>query len=155
MKKVSRGEILDLEAYEAIRPRFYARIIEMKKRRRTDVGEHMTLVWENRDTAMCQIQEMIRTERITQEKAILHEIETYNDLVPGERELSATLLIAYEDPAERAKMLEALAGLKEHVFLAVGNARAKATFKPLPGELETRLPPVQYLRFPLTDEMAA
>lgn len=155
MKKIERSEILDLGAYEAIRDRFKSRIIEMKKRRRTAVGEHMTLIWENRDTVLFQIQEMLRTERITNERGIAHEIETYNDLIPGSDELSATLMIEYEDAQERAQAGDRLAGLGDHVWIVVGGTRAKARFVEQAGEDASRQPLVNYLRFTLAPEAAA
>jgi hypothetical protein len=60
-------------------------------------------VFENRDSVLFQIQEMLRTERITQEKAILHELETYNALVPEDRELSATLFVEYQERDKRRR----------------------------------------------------
>lgn len=155
MKKVDRLEILDLGAYEGIREQFRGRIIQMKKHRRVTVGEHMTFIFENHDTALLQIQEMLRTERITKEASVQHEIDTYNDLVPDAGELSATLMIEYEDKAERARMLDALAGLGDHVTLRLGDREAKAVFRPLPGEEPDRLPAVNYVRFPLGTDGAA
>ncbi|MFW6049962.1 MAG: DUF3501 family protein [Myxococcota bacterium] len=146
MKKVERSEVLDLGAYEEIRPRFMQRIIEMKKNRRVAVGDHMTFIFENYDTALFQIQEMLRAERITREDGIQHEIETYNDLVPGEGELFATLMIEYE-PEGRREKLDALRGLKNHVFLHVGERRVQAEFEVLPGEEPDRLPSINYVRF--------
>ena len=55
------------------------------------------MVFENHDTVLLQIQEMLRTERITAEAGILHELETYNELVPGPGELSATLFVEIAD----------------------------------------------------------
>jgi len=49
-----------------------------KKGRRVALGPNATCVFENRDTALMQIQEMLRTERITRPAAIDHEIETYD-----------------------------------------------------------------------------
>jgi hypothetical protein len=155
MKKVERSELLALDAYEGIRERFGARIIALKKNRRIAVGEHMTFVFENRDTVLFQIQEMLRTERITKSTAIDHELATYNDLVPDDGELSATLLIEYDDANERGPMLLALAGLGDHVALRVGDREAKAVFRPLPGEEPDRLPAVNYVRFPLGADAAA
>ncbi len=155
MKKVDRSEILDLGAYEGIRDQLRKRIVEAKKNRRVPVGDHMTFIFENHDTALFQIQEMLRTERITKEAAVQHEIETYNDLVPNAGELSATLMIAYEDRAERARMLERLAGLGAHVSLRLGDRVVPADFRPLPGEEPARLPAVSYLRFPVGEDGAA
>lgn len=147
MKKVERAELLGLGEYEGIRAHFRGRMIETKKRRRVGVGPHMTLVFENHDTVLLQIQEMLRTERITAEKAIAHEVQTYNELVPEEGELSATLMIEYDDPAERTAALDALADVGDHMAIAIGDERYPARFRPLPGEEEGRLPAVNYLSF--------
>jgi hypothetical protein len=147
MRKIERSEILDLGSYEGVRARFVQRIIALKKNRRVSLGDHMTFVFENRDTMLFQIQEMLRTERITNEKGILHEIETYNDLVPGTGELSATLLIEYDDRDERHRMLRELADLEPHVHLVVGNVKTTASFQRSPGEEASRLPAVNYVIF--------
>ena len=55
-----------------------------------------------------QIEEMLRTERITAEDAIRHEIDTYNELLPRPGELTATMLIEYPDTGERDVMLRRL-----------------------------------------------
>src|SRR6185295_2320022 len=93
MKKVKRDELLDLGAYEQIRAHFRAAVIEQKKRRRFQPTDELSIVFENHDTALLQIQEMLRTERITREEAVQHEIDTYNDLIPAPGELSATLFV--------------------------------------------------------------
>ncbi|MFW5925873.1 MAG: DUF3501 family protein [Myxococcota bacterium] len=154
MKKVQRSEVLDIGAYEEIRPRFRQRIIEAKQNRRVAVGDHMTFIFENHDTVLFQIQEMIRTERITKESGIEHEIETYNDLVPGDGELFATLMIEYE-PEGRREKLDALRGLKDHVFLVVGDRRVQGQFEVLPGEEVDRVPSINYVRFAAGRDAAA
>jgi len=147
MKKVDRKELLDLGEYEKIREPFRNRMILQKKRRRVSVGPHMTFIFENHDTVLLQIQEMLRTERISAEKAIAHELETYNELVPGDGELSATLMIEYDDAAERRAALDAMADLEAFVTFEVGDARFVSRFRPLPGEEPGRLPAVNYLSF--------
>src|SRR5262249_21766970 len=101
MKPIERGEVLGLADYEAVRDRFRARVIDEKKRRRVKLGDRASCVFENRDTVLMQIQEMLRTERITRDAGVLHEIETYNELVPGPHEVSATILIEIEDKEPR------------------------------------------------------
>lgn len=155
MKKIERSEILDLGAYETIRDRFRQRIIEMKKHRRIAVGDHMTFIFENRDTVLFQIQEMLRVERITSEKGIAHEIETYNSMVPGKGELFATLMVEYEDREERHRMLGELAGLRNHLRVRVGDKPVAGDIELLPGEEEDRLPAVNYVRFEVGDVAAA
>lgn len=151
MKKVDRSEILDLGAYEQIRERFRARIIEAKKHRRLAVGPHMTLIWENRDTVLFQVQEMLRTERITQTAAVQHELDTYNELVPARGQLSATLMIEYEDASERRVALDRLASLRDELTLQVGTRTIRGVFRDQPGEEAGRLPAVNYVTFDVGD----
>ncbi|MCC6213600.1 MAG: DUF3501 family protein [Polyangiaceae bacterium] len=154
MRLVTRGELLGLEAYEQVRDRFRARLIEEKRARRVALGDHMTVLFENHDTVLFQIQEMLRTERITRESAILHELETYNALVPGADELSATVFVEYPERAERERMLVALAGLEACFYVAVGGARHPGVCDRA-AEHATRTTAVHYVRFPLGPQAAA
>jgi hypothetical protein len=147
MKKVDRSELLSLAAYEEIRPHFRGRMIEVKGRRRVSVGEHMSLVFENHDTMLLQVQEMLRTERISDEAAIAHELETYNELVPAPGNLSATLFIEYDDSAQRTEMLAKFATLRTAVHLVLAESRITARFGTHFGEEMDRLPAVNYLKF--------
>jgi len=149
MRPVERNEVLKIGDYEAIRPQFRARMIGEKKLRRVALGPHATCLFENHDTVLLQIQEMMRTERISREAAILHEIETYNELVPGDRELSITLMFEIEDPAARAKFLADAAGIHERMKVVVDGepARARADERRVePGRASS----VLYLKFPLS-----
>lgn len=65
MQKVTLDEIVGLERYERIRDEFRRHVIDLKKNRRVAVGDRITFVFENHDTVLFQIQEMLRTERIT------------------------------------------------------------------------------------------
>src|SRR5690349_291735 len=65
MKPVERTEILDLGSYERVREHFQRRVIAEKRARRVALGPNMTVLFENHDTVLLQIQEMLRTERIT------------------------------------------------------------------------------------------
>jgi hypothetical protein len=150
MKAVARSELLELGAYEQIREPFRARILALKKPRYVALGPNMTALFENHDTVLFQIQEMLRTERITAEKAISHELETYNELVPGDRELSATIFIEYPDRDERERRLRALVGLEDKFFVEVGSER----FSNVPdqrGTDSTQTMAVHYVKFPLSE----
>ena len=150
MKKIDRSELLPLGEYEKIRDPFRSRIVALKKARRIRIGEDLSLVFENHDTMLMQVQEMLRTERITNEKGIAHELETYNELVPADRELSATLFIEIPDLARREEMLTRLCAIEEHVSIDVGGESCRATFEE--GRRDKgRAAAVQYLKFPLTD----
>jgi hypothetical protein len=153
VKPVERNEILEIGEYEAIRDRFRKRVVGLKKARRVHLGEHMTALFENHDTVLFQIQEMLRTERITREDAIEHEIETYNELIPGRDELSATIFVEYPEPAERDRMLTALAGLESRFYLVVGDARL-AVRNETRGQRSDRTTAVHYVKFPLGESAA-
>jgi hypothetical protein len=151
MRPIERSEILTIAGYEPIRDRFRARVIQEKKQRRVAVGPNMTAVFENRDTVLMQIQEMLRTERITREGGILHEIETYNQLLPGPSELSATIMIEIEDTAARDAFLSAASGIEECFTLRVGDAESKGMIDRA-RLLEGRASAVQYMKFQLRPE---
>jgi hypothetical protein len=153
MKAVDRSELLELGAYEQIREPFRARILAMKKPRYVALGPNITALFENHDTVLFQIQEMLRTERITAEKAILHELETYNELVPGERELSATIFIEFPDRDERERQLRALVGLEDKFFVEVGGERF-ANVPDRRGTESAQTMAVHYVKFPLSEAAA-
>ena len=97
MKKISLDEILALADYERVRDRLRPLFIHEKERRRLHVGSHLTFIFENAQTEWYQIEEMIRSEKMTDREAIQHEIDTYNELIPAAGELVATLLIEYAE----------------------------------------------------------
>ena len=153
MRKVLRSEVLELGKYEEIRDHFRRRVIEEKRARRVALGDNMTVLFENHDTVLFQIQEMLRTERITREDAIRHEIKTYNELVPGPHELSATVFVEYPDAAERERMLAALVGLESRFYLEVGTVRVDV-LGDARNERSDRTLAVHYVKFPLGEEQA-
>ncbi|HEY8922837.1 MAG TPA: DUF3501 family protein [Polyangia bacterium] len=148
MKKVSRGDLLDLGAYEAVRERYRARIVAEKKRRRFAVTPELTMVFENTDTVLFQIQEMLRTERIVSEPAIRHELETYNELVPEEGELSVTMFVEIVDRETRDRRLRELSGLEQSVFIEVDGVSTPARAENR-AVVEGPTTAVHYLKFPI------
>jgi hypothetical protein len=154
VNKVQRNELLPFAEYEQIRPHFRGRMIEQKRRRRIALGEHMSMVFENHDSALLQVQEMLRTERITDEKAIAHELSTYNELVPPPGGVSGTLFIEYDDKPERSRMLASFSTLRDSVFLVIGSHKTRASFSTHFGEELDRLPAVNYLTFVVGKEHA-
>ena len=151
MEKLTRSDIQDIIAYEKERVSFRREIIALKKSRRVLVGPMIALVFENRETVRFQIQEMMRAERIVEEEAIAHEIEAYNELIPGEGELSATLFVELDDPSRIRRVLDDLIGVNEKVFLEIGGERIQAIFQPGTYR-EDRVSAVHYVKFRLTPE---
>lgn len=148
MKPVERKDICSPEEYAKIRPEFRARVMAIKDRRRVSVGPYLTFLFENRDTVIYQVQEMVRAEKIHDERAVQHEIDTYNQLLPGDDELKATLLIEFDDPVVRAVKLKELLGLERHVSLVFGENTVQALFDEEQMD-SRRLSSVQYVCFPL------
>ena len=155
MQLIQRNEILPIGEYEAIRPHFRARVIEEKRPRRVRIGDHVSAVFENRDSVLLQIQEMLRTERITSEAAIAHEIETYNDLLPAEGQLSLTLFVEIPQQEVRERMLVELCGLEDTIALEVDGERFPITGKRPDGFVEGRTTAVHYLKVTPSKEAAA
>ncbi len=126
----------------------------LKDRRRIRVGDHLTFLFENRETVRYQIQEMMRIERLVKPAEIAHEVKTYNELIPEPDELSATLLIEFETPELRAVWLRRLLGLEDHLWMETnGGERAQARFDTR--QISTdRISSVQYVKFPLSHSQA-
>src|SRR5262245_41799843 len=89
MEQLTTADILDKDAYERARPDFRRLIMVQKDKRRVLVGEHMVFHFENRDTMLYQVQEMLRVEGSwLRPGAVEEEVDTYNALVPATGELS-------------------------------------------------------------------
>jgi len=154
MKPIVRSEVLPLGEYETIRAKFRDRVVAEKRPRRVDVGEHMSVLFENRDTVLLQIQEMMRVERITRDAAIEHEVATYNDLIPADDQLSMTLFIQIGDKEKREAVLAACAGMEQRVALEVDGERYGAKAGDKDGADPKRTTAVQYYKIDLPPEVA-
>src|SRR5262249_1771687 len=77
-----------------------------------------------------------------------HEIETYNELLPGPGELAATMLIEYPDAAHRDAALRRLLGLERHLWIVLAGKRERAIFDPRQMTSD-RISSVQFVRFPV------
>jgi len=153
VRKLTMADIKDLREYERERDEFLAEIIATKKRRRIPIGDLTTIVFENAATMRFQIQEMARAERMLRDEQIAHEVETYNELIPGDGELSGTLFIEIDDDESLHYWLPRLVDIQDHVHIAVGDE--VVTGRPEDVERLTRpdtTTTVHYLKFALTPE---
>lgn len=155
MPQIKRESLMTLEAYAKAREEFRAKVIEHKKRRTVHVGEHVTLLFEDELTIRYQVQEMLRIERIFEEEGIDDELHAYNPLVPDGSNLKATMLIEYEDVAERAQMLAKLKGIEDKMWLRVGDHAPVYAIadEDLERENDEKTASVHFLRFELTAAM--
>ncbi len=157
MNKITRESLMTLEAYAKARPEFRAKAIAHKRLRTVHIGEHVTLLFEDELTVRYQIQEMLRIEKTFEEQGIQDELDAYNPLIPEGRDFRATMLIEYGDEAERRVALTKLKGIERKVWVQVeGSQKVYAIAdEDLERENETKTSSVHFLRFPLTNEMAA
>jgi uncharacterized protein DUF3501 len=148
MKPVTPQELLSAAQYEEQRTEIRRKIIERKKRRRITAGECITLVFENRETVLFQIQEMLRTERIFAPEKIQEECDVYNALLPETNELSATLYIEITDPEKIQERLDSLKGIDnpDTVAISIGREKIFANFEDGHSN-EEKISAVHFVRF--------
>lgn len=160
MRKIELADIRDIAAYEKVREAMRAGIIALKKNRRLQVGPNLSLVFENRETVLFQIHEMVRTERLVDDRRIQEEIDAYQNLIPGAGELSATLFIEIPGIAEMPHD-RAIAAVNHFqgfdaggIVLEAGPAGSAAIFE-AGFSNDEKMAAVQYLKFPIRAQMRA
>ena len=156
MPKLSRDSLMTLEAYARTRKEFRAKVLAHKKARSVHLGEHLTLLFEDELTIRYQVQEMLRIEKIFEERGIQDEIDAYSALIPDGRNFKATMLIEYEDEGERRAALAGLKGIEDRVWVRVEGCAAVYAIadEDLERENAEKTSSVHFLRFELTREMA-
>jgi hypothetical protein len=157
MPQISPDTLMPLEVYAKARPEFRAKVIEHKKDRTLQLGENLTLIFEDELTIRYQVQEMLRVERIFEQEGILDELGAYNPLVPDGSNWKATMLIEYPDENERRTRLSHLIGIEDKVWVQVaGSDRVFAIAdEDLERENEQKTSSVHFLRFELTASMVS
>jgi hypothetical protein len=152
MRKLTRDDIVDIAAYERERLEFRSHVIDVKKRRRVEVGEQVTLVFENLDTMRFQIQEMMRVERIVLNERIQEELDTYNKLLPGPDQLSATLFIEVSEQARVKEVLDQMWGLDQTgtTYIMIGDSEQVMGLYEGGHSHESKISAVHYVTFAFT-----
>jgi len=154
VRPITRRDIKGPALYGPIRDDSRKRVIELKRARRVLIGDRVSFVFENRHTISVQIEEICRAENLTRDAQIEAEIAVYNELMPTESSLSATLFIELPPEADPYVALKELVGLDEHVVLHIGPHAIRAMFEP-GRSTEDRISAVQYTRYPLSPETRA
>jgi hypothetical protein len=104
---ITRTDILDSATFTQRRLEWRQQILTLKKDRRIALGPAVTLYFENRETLLWQIQEMLYIEKGGEEQ-IDDELAAYAPLEPNGKELVATVMIEIADPIVRAQKLAQL-----------------------------------------------
>lgn len=148
IRPVTLDDIMGRERYEREREGFRRRIIALKKRRRLAVGDNVSFVFENTETVLFQILEMLRAESISDLDGVRAEIDVYNELLPAPGEISATMLIELDDPQTVRTELPLWHGIERCVRLEIEGHVVPAVFEGGRSR-EDKVSAVQYVRFPV------
>lgn len=155
MKKLVKSELYSLEEYSNMRAKFRTNIRAHKKNRIVRIGENISLHFEDYQTMLYQVQEMLRAEKIFESEGILEEIETYNPLIPDGSNLKATMMIQFDDVADRKVALENMIGIERATWVQVEGFEKVNPIanEDLERETEEKTSSVHFLRFEFTEQM--
>ena len=152
MKRVIEpSDLQSAEEYGKVRKARRQAVVALKRQRRFEVGPFATFHFENYDTMLLQVQEMLYIEKGGASQ-VEDELRAYNPLIPKGHELVATLLLEIEDPVRRARLLGQLGGVEDTAFLQF----AGETVKGVPeGDIERtneagKTSSVHFLHFPFS-----
>ena len=116
--QIQPEDIFQRDDYINIRPKLRKEIVIRKRKRRVDVGPYVTLYFENRDTIIHQINEMVFIENGGSEQ-IKEEIKAYKSLLPDGKELVATVMVEIDNPLKRSEVLSKMGGFEETFTIKV------------------------------------
>ena len=155
MKKLNKSDLFSLEEYSINRDSFRKKVLEEKRYRKVYIGEHVALLFENKNTIQYQIQEMLRIEKIFDAEGIQEELDAYNPLIPDGSNLKAVMLIEYPNVEERKEKLKILKGIEKKIWIKVGshNKVFAIADEDLEREDETKTSAVHYLRYEFSASM--
>ncbi|MGH8397520.1 MAG: DUF3501 family protein [Gammaproteobacteria bacterium] len=155
MQKLAREDLWSLEEYAQKRTAFRTQIMAHKQARALTIGPNVRLLFEDRLTMQYQVQEMLRVERIFEPAGIREELDTYNSLIPDGCDWKATMMIEFDDIAERQKALARYIGIEDETWMQVlGHAKVKAIAdEDMQRETSEKTSSVHFLRFELTPTM--
>tara|TARA_X000000368_G_C22788030_1_gene604610 strand:- start:159 stop:752 length:594 start_codon:yes stop_codon:yes gene_type:complete len=124
-KLVEKKDLLSLDIYEKNRKKIRKELVEFKKNRRVAVGPYATFYFENFETMLGQIQEMLYIEK-GGDNQLKDELEAYNPLIPKGKELVATLMFEIDNPITRADFLGKVGGIEQNAYIKIHDETIKA-----------------------------
>ena len=154
---LKREDLFSLEEYAEQRSNIRKNVMDVKKNREVNLGEHIRLLFENHQTVQYQIQEMLRIEKIFEASGIQEELDVYNPLIPDGSNLKATMMIEYTDVDERTKALSNLIGIEKSIYFQIGNHQNVYAIcnEDLERETDKKTSSVHFMRFEFDQTMIA
>jgi hypothetical protein len=155
-RRITPQDLLSDAEFAKVRKTWRAELLAVKRLRRVALGPFCTFYFENYDTMLFQVQEMLLIEKGGAAQ-VPDELEAYNPLIPNGSELVATVMFEIDDPLRREATLAKLGGVEDCFFLQVGGERVAAVPE---GDIERtrddgKTSSVHFLRFPLKPEHIA
>ena len=121
-RRIEPADILPAQDYARRRKELRQARIAAKRVRRLQVGPYATVLFENYDSMLAQVQEMLHIEKGGDEQ-LVEELAAYNPMIPQGSELTATMLLEIEDAGQRARVLATLGRIEDHVAIRIGSDR--------------------------------
>ena len=150
---IEKTDILSRDEYKIKRKSLREKMVLRKKFRRVDIGPYVTMYFENKDTIIHQINEMVYIED-GGEQQIDDEILAYKSLIPNGSELVATVMVEIDNPIKRAEFLSKMGGFEETINIKIHNKEIKGKAE-LDGDRTTtdgKASSVQFVHFEFNEE---
>ena len=150
---IEKTDILSRDEYKIKRKSLREKMVLRKKFRRADIGPYVTMYFENKDTIIHQINEMVYIENGGEDQ-INDEILAYRSLVPNGRELVATVMVEIDSPIKRAEFLSKMGGFEEQMSINIGDHTIKGKAE-LDGDRTTadgKASSVQFVHFEFDEQ---
>lgn len=153
---IQHSDIMPMQEYARVRDDRRRAMAQLKKTRRVHVGPDVTFYFENRDTMLHQVHEMLAVEKGCAEQ-VEDELRAYNPLIPRGSELVATMMIEIDDAPRRESVLRQLGGIDKAIVLTIGGESIAAVPE---SDVERTTPDgktssVHFVRFPFTAAQVA
>ena len=152
-REIQKEDIMPLDVYIKNRKEIRKNIVNFKKDRRIALGPYATFYFENYETMLAQIQEMLFIEKGGKNQ-LKDELVAYNPLIPQGNELVSTLMFEIDNPLSRTEFLNKAGGIEEKVFIKINGQSIKA----IPEEdvdrtsAEGKASSVQFIHFEFSDD---
>ena len=122
---IEKKDLIPADIYAENRRNIRKDLVVLKKDRRIALGPYATFYFENFDTMIAQVQEMLHIEKGGDEQ-LKDELIAYNPLVPKGKELIATLMFEIDNPLSRGAFLGKVGGIEKNIFMKIDNESVKA-----------------------------
>jgi len=121
---IRENDIFSREEYTDKRKDLREKMVLKKKHRRIDLGPYITMYFENKDTIIHQINEMVYIENGGEEQ-IREEILAYKSLVPNGKELVATVMVEIDNTIKRTEFLNKMGGFEKTINIKIKDNKIK------------------------------